>query len=370
MIFKNALVYTKNFKFEKQDLFTDGALISNAPSGDSVDCEGMYIIPGLIDLHFHGCDGAEVADGTEEALYKIAKYEAKNGITAMCPSTEPIEHAKQIKALEAAGNYNREDGSILVGVNLEGPFFTQEKRGGNDERYIFNPDFDLFDEYQKAAKGKIKIIDMSPDLDGSLEFIEKKSKELVVSLAHTPADYETSMAGFKAGATLVTHLFNGMGVFHHRDTHLAGAAMDAGAFVELIGDGMHVSDPMIRAAFRIYGADKVVLISDSLFCAGLIDGHYVKDYTEVDVVNGLARLSDGTIAGASANLYMNMVRIMGCGIKAEDAIRSATYNPAEVLGVLDTMGTLETGKMANFVVCNKDFEIQSVYIGGKREWTR
>lgn len=370
MIIKNAKVYTKNFKFEKKDLCLDGGILCDTAVGEVKDAKGMYIIPGLIDLHLHGCDGAEVVDGTHDAIRKIAKYEARNGITAICLSTEPVEHEKLINSLKTAGNYSADDGAVVCGINLEGPFLTVEKCGGNDARYLCNPSFKLFDEYQAAANGKIRIVDIAPDLEGSLELIRAKSSEIVMSLAHTPAGYDTAVKGFEAGATLVTHLFNGMGAFHHRDTHLIGAAMDCGAFVELIGDGMHVCDSMIRAAYRIFGAEKIVLISDSLFCAGLPDGHYVKDYCEVDVTNGLARLADNTINGASANLYMNMVRLMDIGIPKEDAVRMATYNPACVLGVLDKMGTLECGKMANFVITDEKFEICEVYVRGKREYAK
>ena len=366
MVIKNALVYGSDFKFEKRDICFDGGVFCDAAAGETIDAEGMYVIPGLIDLHFHGCDGCMLIDGTHESIFKIAKYEARNGITAICPSTEPVEHETLINALRAAGTYSADSGAVLCGINLEGPFLTAEKRGGNDERFLCNPSIELFEEYQKAANGKIKIVDIAPDLDGSLDFIKEKSGEAVMSLAHTPANYETAVKGFEAGAALVTHLFNGMGAFHHRDTHLIGAAMDCGAYVELIGDGMHVCDSMLRAAYRIFGAEKIVLISDTLFCAGLPDGHY-KGYCELYVTNGLARLPDGTINGASSNLYMDMCHLMECGIPKEDTIRMATYNPAKVLGVLGEMGTLETGKMANFVIADKNFKIREVYVRGKKE---
>lgn len=366
MIIKNAQIYTRDFNFEKKDLYIDGECFSEKGDGDIVDAEGLYVIPGLIDLHFHGCNGASFMDGTAEAIDTIVEYEAAHGITAVCPSTEPARHDRLIKALNAASGYKNSHGAVLCGINLEGPFLTYEKRGGNNEKYLLSPSEKLFEEYQKAANGLIKIMDMAPDLDGSLEFIKKQSKNIVISLAHTAADYKTCMEGFAAGASLVTHLFNGMAAFHHRDTGLVGAAMDSGAYVELICDGMHVTDSMIRAAHKIFGAERIVCISDSLFCAGLPDGHYKNDDCEIDVIDGLARLEDGTINGAASNLYENMRHLIKIGIPRNDAIRMSTYNPAKVLNILDMTGTLETGKWANFVVADGDMHIKDVYVKGKK----
>ncbi len=367
MIIKNAQVYTSEFRFEKKNLYIDGEYFSEKGSGDTVvDAEGLYVIPGLIDLHFHGCNGASFMDGTAEAIDTITEYEAVHGITAVCPSTEPAEYDRLIKALSAAANYKNSHGAVLCGINLEGPFLTYEKRGGNNGKYLLSPSEEMFEEYQRAANGLIKIMDIAPELDGSLEFIKKQSKNIVISLAHTAADYRTCMEGFTAGASMVTHLFNGMPVFHHRDTGLVGAAMDSGAYVELICDGMHVSDSMLRAAYRIFGAEKIVSISDSLFCAGLPDGHYKNDDCEIDVTDGLARLKDGTINGASSNLYDNMRHLIKAGIPRNDAIRMSTYNPAKVLNILDVTGTLEAGKWANFVITDENMCIKDVYVKGRK----
>lgn len=370
MIIKNGYVYTNEFRFEKKDLCFEGEYICKSCRGEELDAEGMYIIPGLIDLHFHGGGGASLIDGTVDAIRTIAEYEAKNGVTGICLSTEPMPHEKLIKALHVAAKFyaaqDKEHGAVLCGVNLEGPFLTHEKIGGNDAEYLKLPDEKTFEIYRSAAGGIIKIVDVAPDLEGSVEFIERESENVVISLAHTPAGYEASMRGFNAGAKLVTHLFNSMAAFHHRDTGLVGAAMDSGAYVELICDGLHVSDPMLRAAYKIFGADRIVCISDSLFCTGLADGSYKYSSYEVYVKNGLAFMEDGTICGASSNLFENMRHLVKAGIPQNDAIRMSTYNPAKVLEVLDVMGTLDFGKQANFVIMDKNMNISEVYVKGKK----
>ena len=345
MTLDNIKIYGPDFKFHNGSVSFSGEKIADVRLDDSETDSEFMLIPGFIDLHFHGCAGYDFTDGTKEAIEKMAEYEAKNGITAICPSTMPVPDSQLKKALAAAAEYNGENGAELVGINMEGPYLTFEKRGGNDANYLKNPSITEFNEFRKAAKGKIKIIDIAPDMPGSTEFIKEVSKSTVVSLAHTPADYNTAMKGFEAGASLVTHLFNGMSAFSHRETGLAGAAMDFGAYVELICDGRHVSDTMLRAAYKIFGEEKIVIISDSLSCTGL---------------------ADGTIAGASNNLFEGFRHLVKCGIPLESAVRMASYNPAKILGVSERLGTIEPGKTASLVMIDKELNIRTVYLKGKK----
>lgn len=367
MKIENVKIYGEDFKFHAGSISFDGDTITDVAYDDSLDASGKdMVIPGLIDLHFHGCNGCDFTDGTFEAIEKMAEYEAKNGITAICPSTMPVSDEQLMKAFRAAASYESSKGAELIGINMEGPYLTHEKAGGNDPRYLKKPSIEEFEKFQSAASGKIKIVDIAPDTEGASEFIRDVSKTVVISLAHTPADYEKTMEGFRLGASLVTHLFNGMAPFSHRETGLVGAAMDAGAYVELICDGRHVSDPMLRAAYRIFGEEKIIIISDSLSCTGLPDGVYPMGELVVTVKNGLGFLDDGTIAGASANAFDGLRHLVGCGIPVESAVRMATYNPAKVLNVLDRLGTLSIGKTASFLVLNDNMELKSVYLKGRR----
>lgn len=366
MTLNDIKIYCSDFKFHNGSVSLNGDKITDVSLYDSDTDSELMLIPGFIDLHFHGCAGYDFTDGTNEAIEKMAEYEAKNGITAICPSTMPVPDSQLKKALAAAAEYNSENGAELVGINMEGPYLTFEKRGGNDANYLKNPSITEFDEFQRIAKGKIKIIDVAPDMIGSTEFINKVSKSVVVSLAHTPANYNTAIQGFNAGASLVTHLFNGMSAFSHRETGLVGAAMDFGAYVELICDGRHVSDTMLRAAYKMFGEEKIVIISDSLSCTGLADGIYPMGELVIEVKDGLGRLVDGTIAGASDNLFDGFRHLVKCGIPLESAVRMASYNPAKVLGVLDRLGTIEQGKTASLIIIDKELNIRSVYLKGKK----
>ena len=340
MTLDNIKIYGPDFKFHNGSVSFSGEKIADVRLDDSETDSEFMLIPGFIDLHFHGCAGYDFTDGTKEAIEKMAEYEAKNGITAICPSTMPVSDSQLKKALAAAAEYNGENGAELVGINMEGPYLTFEKRGGNDANYLKNPSI--------------------------TEFIKEVSKSAVVSLAHTPADYNTAMKGFEAGASLVTHLFNGMSAFSHRETGLAGAAMDFGAYVELICDGRHVSDTMLRAAYKIFGEEKIVIISDSLSCTGLADGIYPMGELTVEVKDGLGRLADGTIAGASNNLFEGFRHLVKCGIPLESAVRMASYNPAKILGVSERLGTIEPGKTASLVMIDKELNIRTVYLKGEK----
>ncbi len=366
MKFINAKIYTENFCFEDKELCVKDGRIAAESDGEVVDAQGMYIIPGLIDLHFHGCAGFDFCDGTEEALSGIAEYLSKNGVTAMAPACMPAPKDELLRAFKNAAEYKSEEGSVLVGINMEGPFLSPEKIGGCNPDFISFADIELYDEYMEASGNLIKIVDIAPNINGGMELISYASKNKIVSVAHTNIGYDGAMAAFSAGASHVTHIFNAMNPFLHREPGVVGAAMDSGATVELIGDGLHISDPMIRAAYKMFGDDKIVLISDSLSAAGLPDGNYTMGKRPVTVKDGLARLQDGTIAGASGNLFLNLRHTVNAGVPIESVVRSATYNPAMVLGVLDKMGTLEVGKAASFVVMDEDINIVSVYINGKK----
>ncbi len=366
MTLTNVSIYTPNFDFQSGSLSFDGERITDTPQGEVIDGEGMYLIPGLIDLHFHGCVGYDFCDGTPEALLAIANYQAKSGVAAIAPASMTLPEETLTRVFQNAASHSSEKGAILCGINMEGPFFCTEKKGAQNPAYLKTPDVALYRRLQEAAKGLIKLVDVAPELPEALPFITEVSKETVVSLGHSNANYQTALAGFDAGATHVTHLYNAMTGFSHRESGIIGAAADKGANVELICDGVHVSDPVIRLTFRLFGAERVILISDSMMATGLEDGDYTLGGQDVKVTGNLATLADGTIAGSVTNLFACLRYTIHCGIPKEDAIRAATYNPAQELGVLSEMGTLEPGKLANFLLVDKDFNLKAVYIKGKK----
>ncbi len=361
-----ARVYTEKFIFEERELsFEEGCIVAHASDGEE-EHSGCLIIPGLIDLHFHGAAGHDFCDGTREALSAISRYEARCGVTGIAPACMPDSHDSLLRAFRSAAGFADEMGASLLGVHMEGPFLAPEKKGGCDERYLTGIDRALYEEYLAASGDLIKIVDVAPELPGALDFIERVSCGKVVSLAHTAADYALASEAFARGASHVTHLFNAGTPLLHRAPGLPGAAFDAHATVELIADGRHVSDPMIRAAFRLYGEERVVLISDSILAAGLPDGEYMMRALPITVKAGLAYLSDGTITGSASNLFDVMRHAVSCGIPLESAVRAATYNPASVLGVLDRVGTLGIGREASFLVLDEALSLRAVYLRGKK----
>lgn len=365
MTIENARVLTKDFNFETRSLSFDGEVITQESAGGALDAGGMMVIPGLIDLHFHGCVGYDFCDGTQEAIRAIADYQAKNGVTGIAPASMTLPEETLTRVFETAAAYESDSGAVFCGINMEGPFFCAAKKGAQNAAYLKEPDLALYRRLQMAAKGNLKLVDVAPELDGAIPFIEQVSKEAVVSLGHTAADYETAMAAFRAGASHVTHLYNAMLPFTHRAPGVVGAASDAGAKVELICDGIHIADPAIRATYKLFGDEQIILISDSMMATGLEDGMYSLGGQAVKVTGNLATLEDGTIAGSATNLFDCMRHAVACGIPLESAVRMAAYNPARELGVLDRMGTLEPGKLANFVLMDDELNIHAVYVKGK-----
>lgn len=371
MIIKNVQLYTEDKFFEEGHIIINDGLFSEEEVQDDevIDGEGCYAIPGLIDVHFHGCVGADFCDGTPEAISKIAEYEASQGITTIVPATMTLLEDKLMKVMENAGNYKSDKGAILAGINMEGPFISVAKKGAQAATHICKPNIEMFRKLQAASNGLIKLCDIAPEEDGAMEFIEELKDEVNISFAHTTANYDTAKKGYDKGACHATHLYNAMPPMAHRDPGVIGAARDSGhVMVELICDGVHIHPTVVRATFDMFGDERVVLISDSMRATGLSDGLYTLGGQDVKVVGKLATLvSDGAIAGSATNL-MDCVRtaVFDMDIPLETAIGCATANPAKSVGLYDKYGSISTGKVGNVVLLNYDLSLKAVIIRGKR----
>lgn len=332
-----------------------------------LDATGCYVIPGLIDLHFHGCNGADFCDGTADAIQKITAYEAAQGITGICPASMTLPEAELSRIMANAAAYSCPQlHADLLGVRLEGPFLSAAKCGAQNPAFLHEPDITFFHRLQEQAQGLIRIIDVAPEKDIHSDFIREISKACIVSLAHTTADYATCMDAFAAGASQVTHLFNAMNGFNHRAPGLIGAAYDSPACnVELICDGIHVAPAAIRMTFQLYTDARIILISDSMRAAGMPDGEYSLGGQRVNVQGNRATLENGTIAGSVTNLMDCVRRAVSFGIPLESALRCATANPAHVLGVDDRYGYLKPGYIANVVILNPDLSLRKVILRGQ-----
>ena len=366
MELKNLRVYQPDGTFRTGGLCISGDRISAAePSAEAADMGGLYAVPGLVDLHFHGCVGYDFCDGTQEAISAIAHYQAKNGVAAICPATMTYPEEKLAGIAQAAAAYRTEpDGAALVGINMEGPFVSAAKKGAQNGAYLHAPDADMYRRLQEQADGLFKLCDLAPELPGAMETIEALAGEVRLSIAHTEADYDTACEAFRRGARQVTHLYNAMPPLSHRAPGVIGAAADHDEVaVELIADGVHVHPAVVRTTFKVFDG-RVILISDSMMATGLADGEYSLGGQAVTVRGNRATLHDGTIAGSATNLLDCVRSAVGMGIPLGQAIRSASTNPARAIGVQNDYGSLEPGKLANVLLLDEALNLHSVILRG------
>ena len=355
--------------FVERDVCFDGALLTpDSRDGQTYDAAGCYVIPGLTDVHFHGCRGADLSDGDPDGLQVMAQYELSRGVTQICPAGMTLLEDRLAKVCRTAAAHRRENrpGADLVGINLEGPFLSYAKKGAQNGDWLHAPDTAMLRRLMDAAEGLVKLVSVAPEEPGAMDFIREASECVNVAVAHTTADYDTALEAFRSGARQVTHLFNAMPAFTHRAPGVVGAALDSPwSRVELICDGVHIHPSMVRAAFKMFGADRVVLISDTMRAAGMSDGKYDLGGQEVTVKGPLATLADGTIAGSVTDLMACMKTAVSFGIPLADAVRCAAVNPARAVGVFDRVGSLEPGKRANAVVLDGDLNVKAVFFHGR-----
>lgn len=367
MRIKNAKVFSPDGAFIPGDIAIERDRFSDTADGETLDASGLYAIPGLIDVHFHGCVGYDFCDGTQEAISAIADYEAKCGVTAICPATMTYPEDKLDTVCKAAAAYHGQTGAALVGINMEGPFISVAKKGAQNAEYVAAPSIEMFHRLQKAANGLVKLLDIAPEEPGALDLIDALHDEVNISIAHTTAGYDIAADAYARGARQATHLYNAMPPFTHRAPGVVGAAFDAPhCRVELICDGVHIHPSMVRATFRLFGNDRVILISDSMMATGLPDGEYSLGGQAVTVRGNRATLHDGTIAGSATNLMDCLrVAVQKMDIPLESAVKCATVNPARAIGIYGERGSIEPGKCADVVLLNEQLETEHVILRGK-----
>lgn len=370
MVIKNVKVFKENGVFEAGEIKIAGEVFGESDSSDTqiLDGKGCYAIPGLTDVHFHGCVGYDFCDGTKEAIQAMADYELENGITTIAPATMTLAEDTLLEIAKTAAAYESQNGAELVGINMEGPFIAMEKKGAQNPVYIHKPDVGMFERLQEAAGGLFKLCAIAPEIEGAMEFIQALKDKVRLSLAHTAADYETARKAFEAGAGQVTHLYNAMNSFSHRAPGVVGAACDnENVYAELICDGIHVHPSAIRTTFKMFGDDRIVMISDSMMATGKPDGTYALGGQEVTVKGNLATLTQGgAIAGSVTNL-MNCVRyaVKTVGIPLESAVKCAAVNSAKSIGIYEKYGSISDGKYANLVLLDEELNIVKVLKNGK-----
>lgn len=375
MFYKNARIYASDYRFhhgafEVTEDGKFGQILSDHIPEDAYDLEGATVIPGLVEVHSHGNSGCDFSDGDYEGLKTMARYYLSCGITSFAPASMTLPYEVLEKAFATARRLVDEDPAgcaKLRGIHMEGPYFSYKKRGAQNPEYLKEPDFEGFRKLYEGCGGLVRIVDVAPELPGAAEFIRKASKLCTVSVAHTDVAYEQAKDAFGAGASHLTHLYNAMPAISHRSPGVIPAAVECPqSRAELICDGLHVHPAAIRLAFSMFGPERMIIVSDSGRCAGQPEGtQFDLGGQRAQVIGGVARLADGTIACSATNLWQCLINAVSFGIPEESAIRACTINPACALGVQGEVGSIAPGKVADFVVCSPDYAKKRVYLGGK-----
>lgn len=367
MLIKNARVLIGK-TFVDGDVSFDSAItaVGQLDGPADLDAAGGYVIPGLVDIHTHGAVGEDFSDGKPEGLQPLADYYAAHGVTSYLATTMTLKEETLTPAMHAIRDFRRAGGAKCAGVHLEGPFLSFAKRGAQAAENLHLPDTGLFDRLNEASGGQVKLVTVACEEEGAMDFISYVSRKAAVSLGHTSCTYEQAMEAFGRGASHATHLFNGMESLHHRKPGIVAAAMDAGASVELICDGLHIHPAVIRLVHRLYG-DRLNLISDSLRCAGMPDGDYVLGGQPFTLRSGMATLTDtGTLAGSAISLLDAVRNVVRFGIPLADAVYAASAAPAQAVGLND-VGSIQAGKRADLLVLDHHLQLKAVFVDGERQ---
>ena len=350
-------------KFIQTDISITNDVISEigkiTKDNDFVDCSGKYIIPGLVDIHTHGCAGFDFSSASVDEIAEMQKCYLKNGITSILATTVSLSNddiKSAVKNITDASE-KKVNGAKIKGINLEGPYLSAKKCGAHDSSLLKEPEIDFIE----SLGDFIKVVNVAPEYKNASDFITNfKGK---TSIAHTDCDYETAKNAIDHGADHITHIFNAMNALHHRNPGVIGAFFDSDAIAEMICDGIHIALPILKMMFTAY-PDRIAIISDSMAATGLSDGCYKLGALDVTVKDCIATLSDGTLAGSAKNIYNMMQYLIKNGIDAESVIKSVTEIPAKSVGIDDTCGLIKTGRIADIIILNTDFTIDKIIFNG------
>ena len=369
MLLKNVSFINELFEKEAGDILIENGKISaiGIIDGEGEDMSGMVALPGFVDIHIHGAAGGDASDASAESLGKISAYLAGKGVTSFCPTTMTLGRDTLLNIVSAIRDYKgRGNGAKIAGINLEGPFIAMSKKGAQNGDFVREGTVEELDALYEASGGLLKLITIAPEAFDSAEFIKHASKKCTVSIGHSAANAQQCSAALEQGAAHFTHLYNAMTPMTHREAGIVGAALDSSATCELICDGEHICETVLRNTFKILGENRACVISDSMRAAGLGEGEFELGGQQVFVRegDGVARLADGNIAASITNLYQEFKNLLSFGIDFKTALKSCTINPARAIGCDAEIGSIAVGKAADLVFVDENMDIKRVYING------
>jgi N-acetylglucosamine-6-phosphate deacetylase len=334
------------------------------------DARGLRVLPGLIDTHVHGTHGDDVMLHGAEGIRRISARFVQYGTTAWLPSTISSRHAGLVRAIRGCveAQQNPGDGSLVVGIHVEGPYINLKRKGAQPAEGVRDPDFAEVRQLLDAAEGQIRVMTLAPELPGGLRLIHDLVENgIIASIGHTDATYEEAVAGIRAGARHATHLFNAMRPINHRDPGVITACLnEPSVLAEVIPDGVHLAPEIVRLALRAKGPEGAALITDAFSATGLPEGEHTLGPHRVFVNGPLCTLADGTIAGSILTMnhaVRNAMRF--AGVSLVEAVRMASLVPARVAGCHASKGSLEAGKDADLTLLDDDFECRATWVGGR-----
>ena len=345
--------------------------VDKLPEGiEKIDAKGGYISPGLIDLHIHGYLGCDVCDGKEESIRAISKGLLANGVTAYLPTTMTVAMSVIKQSLEVCRSLKEESkswgGAEILGVHAEGPCISAAKKGAQDPKYILKPDAKFVKEYADI----IRIISLAPEEDENFEAIQeiRRDTDVIMSIGHTSADYETAMKSTEVGMRHVTHLFNAMTALAHRAPGVVTAAFNSDVSCELIVDAFHVNPALYDMLWKLKGR-KLCFITDCLPAGGLPEGEYTLGGNKIIYRGIVCRLEDGTVAGSVLHLNKGVWNVYtNSSIPLWECVNGASLNPATTLGIDDKKGSIEVGKDADIIITDNEFNVEKTIIGGNTRY--
>lgn len=365
---EKGIIYNGDVLISEDKIVEIGKDLYNVDA-EVIDLKGKKIVPGFIDIHIHGGVGYDTMNATYEALNAISIHLAKHGVTSFCATTMTMDVPYILNALKNINETMKKGtgGAQILGAYVEGPFISKEHKGAQDEKYIIQPDKELFDKFLEVSGDNIKVVALAPEKDPDGSFVEHVTKKGVkVSLGHTNATYEEMKNGVEHGATIAVHTYNGMKGLHHREPGALGEVfLDDRIYSEVIVDFIHTHPASVKLLIKIKGTDKVILISDAMSACGLGDGEYKLGGQKVFVKNGEARLESGSLAGSTLTLDKAVKNITSLGVPLFEACKMASLNPAKAIGVDDRKGSIEVEKDADIVVLNNDLTVYMTIIEGK-----